>query len=278
MATSLKRSQACIAAVTTPNLAARHHQPTPLLETSGHSRASLGSLLWSHCSFLLGPGAHNVLCVLQESVSPVLCKFWWLYGRINGDLLQEGLCHTQICCTQSPCPRSRPLLTFTFAGDTQTQFWLSLCGVSGSWCVQDLFEPYEHLWQVRGLILNVILPLLSSCWGFSFALGYGVSFLLGSDSLQSTVVQQQVIVLEFLQEKMSAHPSILPSYATSLSDSFTWAAIPSLELEQAWSHCWTGVWSRQRGMVPFTEHFLKVYCLLCSGWDRSPETSMNMVR
>ena len=26
---------------------------------------------------------------------PVLCKFWQLYGGVNGDLLQEGLCHTQ---------------------------------------------------------------------------------------------------------------------------------------------------------------------------------------
>ena len=55
-----------------------------------------------HCSFLLGPGAQGSVCALQESVSPVLCKFWWLYGGINGDLLQEGLCHTQVCCTQSP--------------------------------------------------------------------------------------------------------------------------------------------------------------------------------
>ena len=49
---------------------------------------------------------------LQESVSPVLCKFCWLYGEVNGDLLQEGLCHTQVCCTQSPCPCDRPLLTY----------------------------------------------------------------------------------------------------------------------------------------------------------------------
>ena len=28
-----------------------------------------------------------------------------------------------------------------------------------------LFKPSEHLWQVWGLILNVILPLLPSCWG-----------------------------------------------------------------------------------------------------------------
>ena len=83
--------------------------------------------------------------------------------------------YNQVCCTQSPCPCGRPLLTHTSTGDTQTQFWLSLCGVSGSWYTQSLFQPSEHLWQVRGLILNAILPLLPSCWGFSFALGCGVS-------------------------------------------------------------------------------------------------------
>ena len=44
------------------------------------------------------------VCALQESVSPVLCKFWRLCGGVNGNLLQEGLCHTQVSCTQSPCP------------------------------------------------------------------------------------------------------------------------------------------------------------------------------
>ena len=42
-----------------------------------------------------------------------------------------------------------------------------------------MFEPSEHLWKVKDLILNVILPLLPSCWGFSFALGHGVSFFVG---------------------------------------------------------------------------------------------------
>ena len=115
------------------------------------------SLLWGHCLFLLGPGMHRVVCALQESVSPVLCKFWWLYGGVNGDLLQEGLCHTQVGCTQSPCPCSRPLLTHTSAGDTQT-----LKGKSGSASIGSpgahnvLFEPPEHLWWVWDLILNII--------------------------------------------------------------------------------------------------------------------------
>ena len=106
------------------------------------------------------------------------------------------------------------------------------------------------------MILNAISPLLPSCWGFSFAPGRGVSFLVGSNILLlregdgtplqysclenprdggawwaaicgvaqsrtrlkrlsssssnillSMVVQQRVVILEFLQEKMSARPS-----------------------------------------------------------------------
>ena len=41
------------------------------------------------------------------------------------------------------------------------------------------FEPSEHLWQILGLILNMVSPLLPSCWGVSFARGYGVSFFGG---------------------------------------------------------------------------------------------------
>ena len=158
MVTSFKRSRACTDTLSAPDPAPGHCQPTPLLETPGHSWTLSGhtSLCQSLVgSLLLSPGSwctRGFVCALQESVSPVLCKFWWLYGGVNGDLLQEGLCHTQVCCIQSPCPCGRPLLTHTSAGDTQTQFWLSLCGVSGSWCAQSLSEPPEHLWWVWGLI------------------------------------------------------------------------------------------------------------------------------
>ena len=117
MVTSFKRSCARTAALCAPNPAAGHHQPTPLPETPGHSQASLGQSLVG--SLLLSPGswcAQGSVCALQESVSPVLCKFWWVYVGVNGDLLQEDLCHTQVCCTQSPCPYGRPLLTRTFTG------------------------------------------------------------------------------------------------------------------------------------------------------------------
>ena len=89
---------------------------------------------------------------------------------------------TKVCCSQSPCPCGRPLLTCASSEDTQT-----LKGTSGSVSEgslgpdahEVLFEPPERLWQVWGLILNLILPLLLSCWSFSFSLGCGVFFLGG---------------------------------------------------------------------------------------------------
>ena len=134
-----------------------------------------GSVFCGVTDFLLDL-VHTRFCLCPPRVCfPVLCKFWQLYGGVNGDLSQEGLCHTQVCCTQSLCPCGRRLLTCTSTGGAQTQFCLSLCWVYGPWCTQGFFEPSEHLWWEWGLILNVNLPLLLSCWGFSFALGCGVS-------------------------------------------------------------------------------------------------------
>ena len=91
---------------------------------------------------------HTSFCLCPLSVGfSVQREFWWLYGEVNGGLLQEGLCksaapsHTHVCCIQSPCPCSSPLLTRTSTGDTQTQFCLSLCGALGPGYAQGLFEP-----------------------------------------------------------------------------------------------------------------------------------------
>ena len=127
--TSFKRSHASTATLSASNPAAGHCQPMPLPDTH---RQVWVSLLWGHCSFLLGPAAHKFLFVPSKSLFPQSCVSSGGCGGVNGDLLQEGLCHTQVCCTQSPCPCSSPLMTRTSAGDTQTRFWLSLCGVSGS--------------------------------------------------------------------------------------------------------------------------------------------------
>ena len=147
MGTSFKRSQAFTATLSAPNPAAGQCRLMPPPETPGHSQTSLSQSLVG--SLLLSLGSwytQGSVCGLQESVSPVLCNFWRFSGEVNGDLLLEGLCHTQVYCTQSPCPCSSPLLTRTSSGDTQTQFCLSLCGALGPGVHKCMFEPSEHLW------------------------------------------------------------------------------------------------------------------------------------
>ena len=80
----LKKSHACHGALSASDPAAGHHHPTPMPETPGHSRVSLGQSLVG--SLLFSPGSQCVqgfVCALQESVTPVLCKLgllWWLRG------------------------------------------------------------------------------------------------------------------------------------------------------------------------------------------------------
>ena len=135
---------------------------------------------WQPTPVLLPGRSHGLRSLVDYSPwdhkeSDTTERLHFHYREVNGDFLQEGFCHPQICCTQSPCPCGRPLLTRPSTGDTQIHFCLSLCSVSESWCTQDLFEPSECFCQEWGLILNMNLPLLPSCWGFSFALGCGAS-------------------------------------------------------------------------------------------------------
>ena len=117
MLTCFQRSHTGTAALNAPDPSSGHHQPTPLPKTPRHSQASLSqSLVWT---LLFFPGSwctQGFVCALRESVSAVLCKVWMLYGGVNGNLFHEGLCHIQVCCTQSPCPCCRLLLTRTSAG------------------------------------------------------------------------------------------------------------------------------------------------------------------
>ena len=100
---------------------------------------------------------------------------------------------TQTCCSHSPCPYSRPLLTCSSAEDTQT-----LKGRSGSVSVGSLgpgvhtllLMPSEHLWKVWDLILIEISPLLQSYWCCSFALDVEYHCLVGSNILLSMVDQK----------------------------------------------------------------------------------------
>ena len=126
MATSFKRSHACTATLSAPSPAAGHPRPTPLLETPGHAQASLSQSLVG--PLLLSPGSwctQGCLCPPRVYFA-VLCMFWQLSGGVNGNLLQEGLCHTRVCCTQSPCSCSSPLLTHNSTGDKHNSVLVSV--------------------------------------------------------------------------------------------------------------------------------------------------------
>ena len=96
-------------------------------ETPGHSPESLGQSLVRVPAPFSWVLVHTRFCLCPpRAYFPVLGKFWQLCGGVNGDLVQEGLCHTQVCCTQSPWPCGSPLRTRASTGDAQTQFSVSV--------------------------------------------------------------------------------------------------------------------------------------------------------
>ena len=87
-----------------------------LLDTQGKVWVSL---LWGHCSFLLGPGVYKIQFVSSKSLFHE--SFVSSGSSMGGNLLQESLFPTQVCWTQIPSPCLRPMLTHTSIGDIQRQ-------------------------------------------------------------------------------------------------------------------------------------------------------------
>ena len=124
---------------------------------------------------------HKVLFVPSKSLFPQSCV------SSDGSMVEIMATSSKwaYAISRSTEPRAPALQRLTAdhtsIGGTQTQSCLSLCGISGSWCAQVLFQPSEHLWQVWGLILNVILPPLTLLLGLLlFPWTWGIS----SKSLQ----------------------------------------------------------------------------------------------
>ena len=170
MVNSFKRSHTHTAAFSAPHADPRLHQR--LLDSH---RKLWVSLSWGHCSFLLGPGVHMVLFVFSQSLFPQSC--------VNSDGSMLGLLSTsskkayatpRSVATWAPAhvkAHNDPYL-YRRQSNTQRQVW--------SQFLWDLLVcSWWALWAFLvgcSLILNVIFPLLPSCWGFSFVPGHGVSF------------------------------------------------------------------------------------------------------
>ena len=85
MGTSFKRPPASTAALSAPEPAAGRCWSTPLLETPGHTRASLGQSSGVTATFSWW--AQGSVCALQESVSPVP----WGYVRCHEEQYCIGI-------------------------------------------------------------------------------------------------------------------------------------------------------------------------------------------
>ena len=107
-----------------------------LLDTPGQVSVSL---LWGLCSFLLGSGAHKVLFVPSKILFPQFCVssgvsvVGLMAASSKRAYVIPGLLH------QEPLPLQQAtadLYLHRRLSNTQRKVWLSLCGVSASWCTQ----------------------------------------------------------------------------------------------------------------------------------------------
>ena len=153
--------------------------------------------------------------------------------------------------------------------NTQKQVWLSLCGFS--WCTQELVWAFQASLASMGFDSKHDFTPRTVYWGFSFALGSGIIFLVGSNILLLMVVQQCVAILEFLQEKMSAHPSIppfhcgpnlffswIPMTLSMFSDVYYWPFDLLLKMKCLFFHSI---------LYKFNKNFYCVKCRVCEAWS-----------
>ena len=153
----------------------------PLLETPGHSRASLGQSLVG--SLLLFPGSwctQGSVYALQEPISQSCVSSGSSVVELMATSPKRAYTYPSLLHPE-PLSCGSLLLTRTSTGDAKTQFCFSLCGDPGSWYAQGLFQPCERLWKKWGWILNAISPLLVEASPLPLDVGY--IFLVGSNIL-----------------------------------------------------------------------------------------------
>ena len=117
------------------------------------------------------------------SLVQLFCSLWLsaqqLYGEVNGNL-QEGFCHglcDQVAAPRAPAPAAGHCWLAP-PQKTQTQVWLRLCKVSGSWCAQGF------VWALRASLAgmgfdtkrdffpsNILLGLLFCPWMWGIFFG-----------------------------------------------------------------------------------------------------------
>ena len=151
---------------------------------------------------------------------------------------------SQAYCSQSPCPRGRPLLIHASAGDTQIHKGRCSsvsCGVPESWCTQGFVGALWVSLAVMGLDSKHNFSPLTTFLGL--LLGHELPFFGGIQ--YSTIDSFSMINCNYLltpptlchkKKKCSLHNRVLKCKSKKLGD--TWSN------RQIWS--WSTKWSRQR--------------------------------
>ena len=158
-----------------PAPAAGHLWPTPPPGTPGHPWASLGLSLVG--SLLLPPGSWCIqgsVCALHESVSPVLCKFCWLYGGLMATSSKRAYATPRSTAPGAPAPEAAHCWPYLFRRHPNTVLSESLCGLWVLVCTRYVWALWASLVGM-GFDSKCDFAPLPSCWGFSLALGRWVS-------------------------------------------------------------------------------------------------------
>ena len=100
MATSFRRSHARTAALSAPDLQQATSNPHHWWRLLDTHRQVWVSLLWGHCSFVRGPGAHKVLFVSSKSLFPQSCVSFG--SSIVGLMTTSSKSSYATCRTASP--------------------------------------------------------------------------------------------------------------------------------------------------------------------------------
>ena len=150
----------------------------------------------------------------------LFCSLWVVccqqrYGGVNGTFSKRA--YATGCVTRSPATRaSAPAAGHCWPIPPQETLKHSSGSASvgslGPGAHKVLFESPSVSGRYGVLILNVLSPFLPFYWGFSFALGRGVSFF--GEIQHSPVDSCSAASCNFgvlAGEKMSAHPSTPPS-------------------------------------------------------------------
>ena len=200
MATSFKRSPACTDTLSAPTLKQATTDPRFCWRLLDTPRQVWVSPLWGHCSFLLGPGTHKVLFVPSKILFPQSCVSSG--GSVVGLMATSSKRAYVIprSLHQEPLPLKQAtadLCLHRRHSNTQRKVWLSLCGVSASWCTQGFVRAlrpslagmgfdYKRDFSPHTILLGLLLcpwiwgiffwwdPTFSCQWLFSCESYFGV--------------------------------------------------------------------------------------------------------